>query len=46
MKFPKNEPPYSDEGNWSGFGWWKKAGWKRILRKKWIRERLRDLAKE
>lgn len=46
MKFPKNEPPYADDGNWNKISWWQKGGWKKILRKKWIRERLRDSGKE
>jgi len=43
MRNVANEPNYWDEGNKNNYPWYKKGYWKRFLRKKWIRERLKDL---
>jgi hypothetical protein len=46
MKIPNvhNNPPYWDipRKNKPPFPWYKKGKWKKILRKQWIRKRLKD----
>lgn len=42
---PKTEVPYWDDGNKNMFEWFKKGKWKRILRKKWIKNILKDIDK-
>jgi len=46
IKNPANEPDYWDEGNKHNYPWYKKKFWKRALRKKWIKERLKDSLKD
>lgn len=45
MKIPNvhNIPSYWDEGNRNLVKWYKKNGWKRILRKKWIKDNLKEV---
>ena len=43
MKYPKFIPPYWDEGQiGTPYHWYKKKKWKKILRKKWIRDNLKN----
>lgn len=42
IKNPKTEVPYWDEGNKNDYRWYQKGFWKRYLKKKWIKNRLKD----
>lgn len=42
IKKPAFIPPYWDEGNWNNVKWYRKGKWKRIFRKKWIREQIKN----